>query len=447
MILDSSGVPLNGIRRNDDYSSGLKNTVLGIAGKYDRVAATEVGVPIRLTDRMRGSLYRVPLFRRAVDTLPDDCTRRGWVIERNIDEMLRQIGLRERLNRGHKLARIRGGAGLILVLRDGSSLNTPTSTTTGIEAVHVAGAGMLRAAPGSPLEVDPTHRDFGRPLFYEWRIARGTSDVLVVHRDRVVWLEGLPVDPEDDLVAEQRGLSVIDHVWESVRNYLVAIHGVASTVAEFHYTVLGIADLADLLVAGPGPGGKTGEEALTERFEAMAEARSLLKTYLKDADRESIERLGAPVRGLEGLVYALMQDVAMALKMPVTKVWGQAPAGLSTDDESGRHNWNNEVHTVQESYYEPAIRRVVDMVFPGREYEIEFLPLSEPTDTERGEARSKQAEEDERYIRLNVLSAKEVRESRFGGPEYSHRTVLIPGEEPQESEVVEPPPTETTLDA
>lgn len=420
----------------DDFVGTLTNTLLGIGQSRDRIAATDVRRGSLLGRDQRSELYaHNSLFRKIVNVPPDDAVRRGWDylfengdLTQQVEDFFEAFELESALNWTDKLSRLHGGGGLILVVRPDSALDQPLDLTRVREliTIHAASAEELKTRT---IDTDIESKGFGKPLLYDWRVGTETE---VVHRDRVIRFEGLQVDERYSRTVRQGwGADIINLVWEKVRNYDVSMHGVATTVGEFHYTVYGVDNLADLLASGPGPDGKTGKQVLLDRLQAIDLSRSIHNTFLIDNQNESLTRLGAPVRGLEALVDKLMVAVAEAADMPITKLWGQAPSGLSTDDASGTRNWNEKISRRQKTRYLGPIRRLVDLFLAtiGQSeaaYKVEFRSLTDLDPLQQATLRESQARTDKSNIDAGVLKTWEVRDSRFGGPGYSTDTRLDP---------------------
>jgi hypothetical protein len=109
--------------------------------------------------------------------------------------------------------------------------------------------------------------------------------------------------------------------------------------------------------------------------------------------------------------------------MPATRLFGDAPGGLSTDNESGRSNWNARVEAAQTHIYEPAILRLAQLMRIAGEVSlpqdatvaVKWRPLSDTDPKVEAETEKLQAEADQIYWTMQALDEMEIRQSRFGG--------------------------------
>ncbi|WP_223275759.1 anti-CBASS protein Acb1 family protein [Paenibacillus elgii] len=70
--------------------------------------------------------------------------------------------------------------------------------------------------------------------------------------------------------------------------------------------------------------------------------------------------------GLNDIYESFMLDIAGACRMPVTRLFGQAPAGMNATGESDMENYYETVQKGQETYFAPVIDKLLtDHVYIG----------------------------------------------------------------------------------
>jgi hypothetical protein len=113
---------------------------------------------------------------------------------------------------------------------------------------------------------------------------------------------------------------------------------------------------------------------------------------------------------------------------------GDSPGGLGKEGRFEERVWASLVEQWQEVYCRTPITEVFTYIFASREgptrgripesWSVLFPSIFTQTEKEKAELHQLKAASDAQYIQLGVLNPLEVRESRFGGTEYSIDTKL-----------------------
>ncbi len=120
--------------------------------------------------------------------------------------------------------------------------------------------------------------------------------------------------------------------------------------------------------------------------------------------------------------------------MPLSKLFGQSATGLNATGEGDARNWYDAVAAYQTERVRPAYERLLKLLFASKSgptkgiepenWALKFPPLWQPTAKEQAETRKIIAETDEINYNLGMASSDELRNSRFGGEEYSPETEI-----------------------
>jgi uncharacterized protein len=424
------------------YGRALYSAQSGIGGPKDR-ATTVFPVPMsELSDQDIDDLFRFSSFARRIILEPTaDAIRAGWHVQgegvdgETVDSALDALKAKSLIGEADWRSELRGGGALIAVTSEGGGedLSQPINRS-GLQSVD-------RLLVATRRELVPTQWEwedlrsphFGKPILYRWT-PRNTGGVIVgatytggrmIHADRLHRFEGAPV-PNSVLQRTQGwGDSRLQAVWGALRDYMSASANCSGIVETFTDVIFKIKGLAELLSRGPaGPDGLEGAADLEARMEALGIRRGNFRVMSMDADGESMEKLGAPVGGLADLIRILMVNLTSAADMPLTKLFGVAPPGLSTDDLSGARNWDRIVLSRQELRLEPAIRWLVTLVMQSKEgptrgkvqdFEIAFNPLTPSTAKEQAEIDAINGTIVAEMIDTRQVTAEEARRARFSG--------------------------------
>jgi hypothetical protein len=126
-----------------------------------------------------------------------------------------------------------------------------------------------------------------------------------------------------------------------------------------------------------------------------------------------------------------ISQLAAAADLPLPLLLGESPGGLNASGASGdqlRMHYDRCAALARRKVV-PAIRRVAEiqlraMGIKPQSWAIKPRPLWQLTGKEKAEERKIQADVDAAYIDRGVLTGEEVRQSRFGGDNYSTETVI-----------------------
>lgn len=401
------------------------------------------------------NFYRANVYaQRICDALPDEATRRGWEItygEQDADEQeqgdpigdeLWRLQLPALINQAAKLARKDGLAALYLGVWDGQDVKEPIDEARVQKVTH---ATLIERDQIQPLtwQTDFTKPGFGEPEVYQITpysaggAATGVAaGVAYVHRSRLLLFSGKWLPPR--LQAENANScdSVLQRCWRLVQDFRRTEGDLGVILRSFSQGSLTIPTLAQLLSGG-------NQAAALSRLSLVSLSRQVFGLALL-GEGEKLDYVTRSVAGLSDLYDRLAQGLAAAAEMPLTLLFGHSPSGLSTDDTAGRTFWYARVAGFQRHELQPHVERVAHLTAlaqqgpcKGQEperWEVGWLSLTEPTEGEEIDQRSKQAATDRAYWDMGVLSAEEIRASRFGKGSYSAETTLLEDEAPDEQD-------------
>uniref|UniRef100_A0A6H1ZM00 Anti-CBASS protein Acb1-like N-terminal domain-containing protein n=1 Tax=viral metagenome TaxID=1070528 RepID=A0A6H1ZM00_9ZZZZ len=427
---------------------GLNDLLLTWASSAGAASPGAIEPAIYLDQAALDAFYRVNTYaQRICDALPDEATRRGWEItygEQDRDEAeaddpigddLWRIGLKQALNRAGKLARKDGLAAIYLGVWDGQDTREPIDESRIVKITHCTLVERDQIQPAT-WQSDFTKPGFGEPETYQlipFSAVGASTPIVYVHRSRLLILEGKWIPPRLQAANAYSPDSVLQRCWRLVQDFRRTEGDLGVLLRTYSQGTLTIPTLSQLLA-----GGNT--DAALSRLSLVATSRSVFGMALL-GEGEALNYVTRSVAGLSDLYDRLAQGLSATAEMPLTLLFGHSPSGLSTDDSAGRTYWYARVASYQQNELQPHIERTGRLLalakqgpMKGKEperWEVGWLPLTEPTEAERTDQRSKQATTDKTYWEMGVLSEKEIRESRFGSGQYSVETTLSEEEEPE----------------
>mgnify|MGYP000974685349 FL=1 len=275
--------------------------------------------------------------------------------------------------------------------------------------------------------------DYAEPLMYSITPRIVSADPLLpgmlnrVHASRVIRFSEPVLSRLTLQVNRGVGDSIYESVWNTIRDFDAAYSNAGALVEDFAQAVFKIKGLADAIASD-----KAG--LIRDRLAMMDYSRSVMRAVALDAETEDFERKPTPLSGLPDLLDRFANRVAAATQIPVTILMGQAPAGLNATGDADVRTFFDFVASLQERDLLPALERLVTLVMLSKRgptagvepenWSIQFRPLWQASDAETATTRKAVAETDQIYLTAGVLSADEVRESRFGGDTYRIETSI-----------------------
>jgi phage-related protein (TIGR01555 family) len=347
----------------------------------------------------------------------------------------RRLGTVHAVRKAGEFERAYGGAAIFLGTVDTSTGRSPSLMMRALDLNAVQELRFLTVL--TPLEIVP-YRYYGDPLapkFGEVQIwtmvpkSKGVSprgSVIRIHESRLILFKGIRTSRF--MVETHRGFgdSVLNRTAEHIRNFSTSFDAAAVLVHDFAQAVYKMKGLVELLHAD-------GAGLVKKRAEVQEYTRSVLNAMLIDADEE-FERKTTNVTGLPDLLDRMANRLAAATDMPVTKLMGQAPAGLNATGKADRDWYNENLAKWQEDRARPAIERITDVeihatdgALDGRVpdgWEVVFPPMEEPDEETQSKIRLNNAQADVAYIGAGVLHPEEIASSRFGGSSYGTEITL-----------------------
>lgn len=335
----------------------------------------------------------------------------------------------ERFSMAFKQERAKGGAAIFVRVDDGiEDLRIPLEPR---RVKAVTDLIVLEPMECIPYQwyLDELSSKFGKPeLYYMQRLTSGIASMrrTPIHESRLILFPGTVVSQRQTREHWGWGDSMLVRVGDDLRDFHQAHGSSAALVMDFSQAIFGIEGLADILRTGQ-------EELLVRRARFMDKARSILRAMIIDKN-ETFERKTTSVAGLSDLLADADRKLASSARMPLTRLMGQAAAGLNATGIGDERIWLKGISAWRTKAVLPRLEQLTKLIFAasdgptgGREPEqwtYKFGDLWQPTEGEVAQTRKTVAETDAIYVNTGVLVAEEVTKSRFGGAKYSAETTL-----------------------
>jgi len=394
---------------------GIKNSDSRVHGEFKRRA-------LKLSDEELLALFESNWAIERFCTAPaEDMVKAWYEVEVAKDDDKAEDDIEEKLESEHKRlnckvlfqdalmwARVFGGAALLIGADDGQELDQPLNVNA-IKAVRYLHLFDRRYVKPHEWEDDPNSPAFGYPRSYLIMPPWGGSQT-VWHHSRVLRFEGRQVTQDRRRELQSWGLSCIESVYDTERNYGLVLDGAASAGQAFVQGVLKIKDLALLL------SGKREDEILA-RFLAFKMGLSMSGLAMIDADAEEYTRMGTPITGLPELLDRMQLERSGALRMPQSRLYGNQQGKLAGATEDTK-TWDAFIEGLQERHVTPPLHYLTKLLFLAKEgpfgaepdnWKLEACELSPRDEAAETDMGYKQAQTADIYYKAGALEPSEMR--------------------------------------
>ena len=359
---------------------------------------------IQLEAMYRGSW----VVGKGIDTIADDMTRAGATIKTNdgaeelqyVNAGISSLRIFDSLNYLTKWGNLYGGAiGVFLI--EGQDYASPLN----IDRVARGAFKGIKVFDRWQVNPDLTNLikdgvDMGLPEYYTL-ISSSTNmagmvdvmggpnvneiaDGVKIHHSRVIRATGIDLPFYQAIIEMMWGESVLERVFDRLVAFDNATMSTANLINHANLTNVSIESLREIVSVG----GKA-QEGLLAQFDMMRYMRSNEGITLVDKNDE-VTSTSYSFAGLDAVLLQFGQHLSGAFGIPLVKMFGQSPAGLSATGESDIRNYYDEINAKQESKYRPGFEKILKLIYKShlgkdapKDLQFTFTPLWQISDTEK----------------------------------------------------------------
>lgn len=413
-------------RKIDGWQNVLTN--LGKANKDKRTGMR--AIECYLDQKTIEAVYQIDdMFAKIVDRLPEDMTREGFTITvdgedrtEEIQEIFKKYDLDSKIEEGLKWARLYGGAGAVMGVKDGKFPWEPVefASIKTLEYITMLDRHRLVSdGGGDNIDSNLSSSNFGRPVFYRLQnssIKINERNFMKIHNSRVIRFNGVKLGNDQMVYVDYWGDSILSRLYNVLRNFQGTHDSAATIMTDFTQLIVKLKDLADMIASGD-------DQLVQARLQLMGMTASIVNAIVIEEGEEA-ERKTTNVAGLPDMIDRIGWRLVAATEYPQTILLSQGPkGGLGSEGESEKRDYYDFVKNRQESHLRPILDQFLTFIFLAKDgptsgklpkWETKFVPLWQPTEKEIVETRKSQMETDKGYIEAQVLDPREVTQSRFG---------------------------------
>src|SRR6266540_1077820 len=419
------------------HRDGWDNVFTGLGTERDKRRGAGV-VVLTLDYNQAHDLYRGDdMAAKIIDEPSLDATRRWLDVQIQDDKVAselvekeeRKLKAKKLFQRAMAWSRAFGGAALLMGVEDGQDPDKPVNEKNITKIRFLTLFSAQEVYPAS-WYADPFEEKYGLPETY-WVTPQGFATnvrTTRVHESRLLRFDGVKVSRRQEVATRGWGDSVLVRVLEVLADFGMAWGSAGHLVQDFSQAIFRMKGLIEALSSGR-------EQLVQARLEAIEMGRSVVRAALIDAGDssegdpgEGFERKTTSIAGLAELLDRFAVRLAAAADMPISRLFGQTPGGLSSDDKAGTTWWTERIEGLQEeNLLEPAeqLTRYILLSKEGptkgkepENWSIRFRPLRQLDPVQEATRCLSNAQADAADVQAGVLMAEEVATSRFGGDAY-----------------------------
>lgn len=384
-------------RKNSSYTVDAFTNALARLGFGTPNILESTEYPItRLTQdyNLMNSLYRSHwIIRKIIDCVPEDMCKNWITIKTQMEpndlqrfyRLQRTTRIKRDILKALKWGRLYGGAGAVIILEGHENmLDEPLKYD---EIMPGSFKGLIVTDrwtglfPSSEIIEDISSPDFGLPKYYEWYSESG--DMTRVHHSRILRFTGRELPLLERYSEANWGASEVEIVFDELKKRDNTSWNIAQLIFLANLRVLKMDDLGELLAIGD-------ESAQTDLYNRLSQQNQLMNNmglYVMNKD-DDFQTHQYSFSGLNDIYQSFMLDVSGAAEIPVTKLFGRSPAGLSATGESDMQNYYDMIGQKQGSQLEPALDKLLPIMamsefgYIPNELDYEFNPIAEQSEDE-----------------------------------------------------------------
>jgi len=425
---------------------------LGAHGADNLLSQGGYNLDTRIVTRNRASLdgmYRGSwIVGKLIDAVAEDMTRAGVEVQADADpatlakmnDELRRLRVWPALGNSIRWGRLYGGAIAVLIL-DGQDVSQPLRLET-------VGNGQFRGlrvfdrwtcVPSMTL-IDTPGPTEGMPESY--KALEGAWNGRDIHHSRVTRFTGFPLPYYERIAELHWGASVVERLYDRLLAFDSTTHGAANLVFKAHLRTVGIEGLREILAAGG-----QAEDNLVKMFQYIRLMQSNEGITLLDKE-DVFQTQSYTFAGLDQVLLSFGQQISGATGIPLVRLFGQSPAGLSATGESDLRNYYDMILAAQEEDLRPgleAIYDVVSMSMTGQPmpdgWSLNFRTLRQMNDTEKAQVANTDAQTIEGLFSAGLITeAQALKELRQNSATTGRFTNITDEDIERAASAIVPPP-------
>lgn len=358
-------------------------------------------------------LSQRPEYRRVSEIYAQEATRK-WIKFNGdadkidtIEKAITTFGVRDKIKRVVELDGFFGRGQIFIDL--GDDVGAPELAKPLVVKAKV-GKGKIKnfkvvepfwSYPGPYEATNPLHPDFYVPRI--WYVMASQ-----VHASRLLTVVGREMPDMLKPAYAFGGLSLSQAIKPYVDNFIRTRQSVSDLIHSFS-TMVFATDMSQAITGGKG-------EGLRTRLELFNRTRDNRGVFAINKENEELTNVSTPLGTLDDLQAQSQEQIASIAGIPLVVLLGVTPSGLNASSDGEIKTFYATIKSYQEKTLRSPMQTIIELIqineFGKIDEEItwEFVDLWEMSATDKATIRKTDAEIDQIYGDLGVVSNEEIRE-------------------------------------
>ena len=342
------------------------------------------------------AMYRSSwLVGQVVDTVSEDMTREGisMMSAMSPDDIsklqvaLSEFSIFQDICSTLKWSRLYGGA-IAVMLIDGADYSTPLDIEK-IRKNQFKGLVVLdrwMISPSMGELITDICKDIGKPKYYEVLSGVSTFPSSKIHYTRAIRFDGIELPYYQKLFENTWGLSVVERMLDRLIAFDSATTGAAQLLYKAYLRVIGVKGFREALANG----GRE-EAAVIKQFQYIRALQSNEGITALDSE-DTFNTHTYSFSGVSDMLIQFGQQISGATGIPLVRLFGQSPAGLSSTGESDIRNYYDRIKKDQQNMVAPQLDKLLAVMCKSKlgkdlpeDFQFSFNPLWQLSETEKAQ--------------------------------------------------------------
>jgi len=306
-----------------------------------------------------------------IDAIAEDMTRAKIELRHagdpsetmELERSFTRMGIWGDITDAIKWSRLYGGAVVVMIV-EGQDLSTPLNMDTiskgQFKGLVTYDRWQLQPTLDDLIGVDEG-AEAGLPRYYSIvnNITAGVDQELgtKIHYSRVIRMTGINLPYFQAITEMFWGESIIERLFDRLISFDTATMGAANLVDRAYLRTIGVDGLREILAAG----GKA-EEGLISMFSYMRMLQNNEGLTLTDKN-DDFQTHSYSFSGVSDIILQFGQQLAGASGIPLVRLFGQSPSGMSATGESDMRMYYDTILAKQESMLREGIQRILSATY------------------------------------------------------------------------------------
>lgn len=399
-----------GTAKADDYVNFMSRLGLGAPNLQTATQYTPMQMLTQTWQVLVDMYCQSWIVGKIVGAIPEDMIRSGIAITGDpvpkrielIDSALSRLKIWTALQSALTWARLFGGAASLIMI-EGQDVAEPLRLDT---ITRGSFRGLMtydrwQLWPDWSQTIQALGPSYGLPVY--WRIVDpsqyGAPQVngrlgfnVRVHHSRLLRFVGIEAPHSRAVMEQSWGLSVVERLLDRLVAFDTASAGAASLIDKAYLRTIQIKGLRQIL-SGP----EAAQIALAKNIGMIRALQSSEGMTVLDAD-DHFATTSYSFAGLDQVLLSFGQQLSGAADIPLTRLFGQSPAGLNATGEADTKTYYDGILRRQEAQLREPLTKLLQILYRDRfgepmpaEVSFTFVPLWQLTELDRASVSSTDA--------------------------------------------------------